>query len=823
MEPPQFERCTFGSWEIIEPSLNADPEFFGGKAIGLLRLPRHWAPPFIILTKRFRRLWDGSRCSSLVLDLLPSVDKEAFFRFIDLAAGQSKRVLVRSNSPTETGTSGRGEFRSIPARGDVRSVCQAIDEVLAQDPTLYATLQLAIEPGLPGHMSNERRVSPRRSMWLVEDNDDRFPQLRIKAPKTLAPAQSLDASSEHAVLQVLRRIAGYLQSLDEGYFHCEWVWDRQRVWLVQLDSMDLPDELLDANLYIQGADLWPFTFVPSWNGLKHFSQVNASKWRKLRRPKTFLKCGLPTADVFIITGTDWKEGGGAENPELAQDLVALCKHLAVIRCDVNSDEYTLLPTSAPTRDPRVLMDFMKKTFAGKGVPDEDWAFLIAHLVPARASAWIQAFPSAERVRLDALWGFPDGLLHLPHDSYFYYPDEDRSEKTLRYKGVCLLFEEGAWTYSDVGRPDDWETTLDDDEVRTLARWSLQLARELNTQVQLMALARIGGLRGPNGCLPWHYTTFDIPQYTESMSKLPITKEIKSLVGFEDLNVPTSSESTVQAYALRPHPSLLRDTKFLKEVGRYVAKQNRPLYFEGSLLGHAYSILHSSGAHVVPIISEPISQPKRYYKLVRDEIPTIIKKAGGLARLRTLSKADARMFLARKLLEESIEVWYALETKEIASELADVIEVVDALRDQCGISLSDVEEIRQRKRLSRGGFEKLVYLEETRPGSLASTRGRSSSPFLFADDEDWLGAPADGEPLDLKLEELDREGGVFRCELSLIPPISRVAGTNAITAHSKNHEISATYDRDRILVTISRKKPERAKSQLSLFKDDDEPA
>ena len=48
----------------------------------------------------------------------------------------------------------------------------------------------------------------------------------------------------------------------DGYFHCEWVWDRQQVWIVQADAVQLPPGDLPANRYIRGADLWPFKFVP---------------------------------------------------------------------------------------------------------------------------------------------------------------------------------------------------------------------------------------------------------------------------------------------------------------------------------------------------------------------------------------------------------------------------------------------------------------------------------------------------------------------------------------------------------------------------------
>jgi predicted house-cleaning noncanonical NTP pyrophosphatase (MazG superfamily) len=816
---PLAERYVIGSWEDHLPQVSPEAaEFLGGKAIGLLSIPRNWVPPFVLLTKRFRVSWDKQSNASSVLTQLPLKDRSIVQRFLEIAADAGSRILVRSNSPRELGFSSRGAFRSIPATAVQDDLLTAVDQVFRQSSDLFAVVQLAIEPGLPGHMSNERRVTPRRSLWLIEDSDGRFRQERIEALKSHEPPLSLLATTESELLQVLRQMAAYLQSLGDGYFHCEWIWNRSQTWIVQADSVPLPSSDLPTNRYLRGADLWPLKFRPEWFGLRHFSTVEAGKWRKLRRPRTFAKCGLPTADVYLLSGDDWKNGGGARNAELARDLENFCQHLVVVRCDVNDENYTLLPTSPPSRDPAVLLKFMEQTFESKSVADSDWAFLLANLVPARVSAMVQAFPSAERVRVDALWGFPDGLLHFPHDSYFFSPNDGRFEKTVNFKGLCLLFEDGAWTYSEIGRPEDWESTLSNDEVETLSKWALLLAKELNQQVQLMALARIGGLRGPNACLPWHYTNFVIPSYTESARKLPMTKELRLLTSFEDLNSAFASESTVQAYVLRPNPSLLRDTEFLTAVGQFVAQHNTPLYFEGSLLGHSYYVLSNAGAHVVPIVDEPQAEAKPYYKLVRDEIPTIIQRAGGLARLRTLTKQDARVFLARKLLEEAMEVWAARESDEIGGELADVLEVLDALREQCGIPSDKVNTIREKKRKSRGGFEKLIYLEETRPGTLDATRKPGAGLALFADDQPWEGKSGPTQPLELQAEEFTDDSTVFRFGISLLPPVKAASAINEIAVLTKNYTVSAAYEKDRVILTVARKKHKRPPNQLMLFED-----
>ena len=142
------ERYVIGSWEDRQPFTDEDAKFLGGKALGLLRIPSHWAPPFVVLTKRYREAWNGSQHAADAIEDIPSPDRDVLQRFFDIAGKAQSRILVRSNSPGETGSSGRGVFRSVPTTRAVGDVCRAIDDVLLQDPSLYATLQLAIEPGL---------------------------------------------------------------------------------------------------------------------------------------------------------------------------------------------------------------------------------------------------------------------------------------------------------------------------------------------------------------------------------------------------------------------------------------------------------------------------------------------------------------------------------------------------------------------------------------------------------------------------------------------------------------------------------------------------
>ena len=99
----------------------------------------------------------------------------------------------------------------------------------------------------------------------------------------------------------------------------------------------------------------------------------------------------------------------------------------------------------------------------------------------------------------------------------------------------------------------------------------------------------------------------------------------------------------------------------------------------------------------------------YRKLVRDEIPRIIRESGKEPVTRTLSQEEALTALAQKLCEEAQEYRDSGEVEE----LADVMEVVYGIARERGVSMEEIEAIRARKAEERGGFQQRVYLVEVR--------------------------------------------------------------------------------------------------------------
>jgi len=104
--------------------------------------------------------------------------------------------------------------------------------------------------------------------------------------------------------------------------------------------------------------------------------------------------------------------------------------------------------------------------------------------------------------------------------------------------------------------------------------------------------------------------------------------------------------------------------------------------------------------------------KEYNKLVRDKIPEIIHQSGNQCETKTYSDSEYIQALRQKLVEEAHEAAIA-SPDELAQELADVMEVIDALLAATGIDPAQVREVQKEKRsLLKGGFDNRIKLLST---------------------------------------------------------------------------------------------------------------
>lgn len=100
--------------------------------------------------------------------------------------------------------------------------------------------------------------------------------------------------------------------------------------------------------------------------------------------------------------------------------------------------------------------------------------------------------------------------------------------------------------------------------------------------------------------------------------------------------------------------------------------------------------------------------KTYNKLVRDHIPDIIKANGVECKIEILSDKEYLKMLDAKLDEELAEY----HNDQNIEELADLLEVIYAVAIAHGHSLDELEAVRAKKFVERGGFVKKILLIET---------------------------------------------------------------------------------------------------------------
>ncbi|MGG0238111.1 nucleoside triphosphate pyrophosphohydrolase [Bacillus rhizoplanae] len=101
----------------------------------------------------------------------------------------------------------------------------------------------------------------------------------------------------------------------------------------------------------------------------------------------------------------------------------------------------------------------------------------------------------------------------------------------------------------------------------------------------------------------------------------------------------------------------------------------------------------------------------YNKLVRDRIPEIIESNGKTCTTRTLNEKEYIEEICKKTQEELAEYVEAETPEHKLEELADLLELLNALAQYEGVTLEDVEKVRKEKAEKRGGFQERVFLIE----------------------------------------------------------------------------------------------------------------
>jgi predicted house-cleaning noncanonical NTP pyrophosphatase (MazG superfamily) len=805
----------------------------GAKAIGLSLLPQKWTPRFFVISSDFFQKYEELSKHGIVdISCKQVISEGEFVELNDALIGfgllSTSHVIVRSSSPTE-GMESRGRFYSKKSEPNITAVLESCEDVFrrtilehpASDKSatgLALILQQYIEPKAMGHLSNERRVARRKQDWLYEFESAEQPpvgRFAIKSHTVHAQPQELIAPTRKDLIRKLREVAAYIDG--QGLrLHMEWVWDGQKLWIVQGDK-DLEKMGPDPKSFLKTVN--PIHSSYSLKCFKLWDRVSHDKWRKVKCQRDFSKAGLTCSPIWVLEDRATLENlqEGIVIPALREDLQKLLVYPIVIRTDIaknqdgaDGDEEQMLPRTDSISDAKEAEEFLMGhsrdvKLAGKG--PYEFCFILHHYIPSRSSAFCLAKPLNPRVRVDSLWGLADGLLFYPYDSFQLDTDNpSKIIKRLRFKDNYLATDPvGKWKPVKAGVPWDWSSSITTEELLLISRGTKKLSGCLGECVSVMWFLGIPADTGLPPVLPWWYKHLEAIPEVEPAAPYVFGRNVVVVSNREHLAyLQARDEGDLKQLVLRlnPEPELLRDRQFLRDTAELAVKNKLPVELQGSPLQHAYYELKQFGVKVrcVDFTLRPTSPPQYFTKLVRDQIPKRIEIRGEHARISRTSAENLIAALKEKVIEEAYELFWAISNQDTREELADILELIISLAVRQGLSLRDIEKAAERKRLEKGGFEEGLILVETNEVPLIESDEKKS--FIDAEDH--------GKIVTIRsIPRIIKDGSV---SLPIVPPGVREA---QLRLGKLNIDLNIRYDKQGIVLRFIEAPQKPSQSQLRL--------
>lgn len=685
----------------------------GGKAKGLRRLPTAWTPRFSVVPNQ--RLVAGQH------ELLDTAQQ-----LIDEL--QLDHCIVRSNAADET-LADRGRHESFVVNN---ATCETVAEALSDvakggqhaGVQMGAIVQHFVAPLLKGHLSNERRVSKTRNQWQVESEtngglNDRFNSQRDPPADPSKPLPPLRAPD---LRRALASIGRWATQTFQSRVHMEWVFDGTRLWIVQIDLEDeAPDPGVDPRVQPiplkaigAGRPKTPSRLLPA-------EPERFPSYRKIASIADFAAvCTGNYPRLYVICGSDLEafiktEGADTLRACIGERLVCRTDLLPEAR---SAAEGLNLPRT-DTVQPEEIVEFMRikaAEFASRGISNESYVFIIHHFLPATAGAWAEAEPNSRIVRVDALWGLPDGLQTLAHDSFeFDLRTDSVVAEHIAFKPNFLAEQvDGSWELRPVQRKLSRFAVLERADVAAIARGTARLAEQHHGSLRVMWFAGVASRPEEADVLPWfcmHPEEADVGEVALDRSHLRRLPR-RTINGVDDLASPLP-----RAYRLVLEPSIehIRDNKFLAALTEYAEAGEHIIELHGSVLSHTYYLLTKGRAPVVTpdqLRHQRVRRRQTFSKLVRDRIPDRIKAKGERVRALRLPEEERRLALLAKVIEEAQEIAASTAVDDLKMELADLLEVLRSLVRDADLSWEDVEAAADEKAEQVGSFDEGLVLVET---------------------------------------------------------------------------------------------------------------
>ncbi|MBU0479049.1 nucleoside triphosphate pyrophosphohydrolase [bacterium] len=681
------------------------PNKIGLKAYGLNFLPSVWTKPFFVVS--------GIKFPT----------QQALNRAFTKMEMNGEDVFVRS-SGIEESIDDRGSFASRSCkRSDIIKEIQLLTNELPNEfkSKVHWVIQESIPTKIKGHLSNERRVSEAARDWVVEYEASDFSEgeihnisLRPWRDSTKSHLIELACPYKQSITEVLKNVCKWTNE-QKKRVHYEWVWDGKIIFFVQADDASAIKDGYNPN------DLVNITNGSQWSNnlsrqLKVFRVVNDnnfSDYRKLKNVNIYRQVGYSGYHFYILDLQSVFMELFSNNvficKELCEDLRILTLRPLVLRTDgtnIPNEKLQMLPRSDELRSLNEARDWLERKFRKdiieSDLQESNLCLIAHHFIPAASSAWVQASPNERMVRIESLWGLPDGVNWYSHDVF----DVDTAEteipdtktpsakvliqkKHKRYKDNFIAPDSnGRWK---VHRTDDqhcWASSVRSLWIKEIAWNSRRIARMCGRKIIIMWFIDIPSEVSDNVLLPWYHE-----QDISDNLKNPISAPRRNILVHEKYTIRTINDweriknecgnKIITHVRIKPkEPELVRNQNFAHELAEYSQIYNFIILLSGGLLSHVYYILSNCGAKVEceDLYASP-SEELEFNKLVRDKIPDKIKSHGESVNLFRVKGEALKLLTKYKVIEEAFEVKTAETIDGIAEEIADMLEVLDALRSQ----------------------------------------------------------------------------------------------------------------------------------------------
>jgi len=754
---------------ILQPN-EISIESVGEKAFGLTCIPPKWTLPFFVVSSSLVTscfTYSRDECSAFINSWVKHCIDAA--NLVGIQVDDS--ILVRSSAINES-LRERGKFHSVPgilSKIDI-AILSCIEKLSSDHELRNEKVHLVIQKELKplsgkGHLSNERRCYKESRDWLGEFETGSSPgrvfsiNLRNwRRPQKITEQYAPLTCNLKALVEKTLETAAAWAYLQKQRIHFEWVWDGQRIYLVQADRATSGggiDPTKDPH-FAQRAQV---TFQPKC--LVLVTKTHAKAFNKIRNVFTYLDLELPITNLYVLDNENVLLGlSNNEVPkELTDDLSELVKGSLVIRIDLATEDKNkrqLLPRTHEVRDVDQAIQFLTEKISeliSKGVT-EKIIFIFHNFIPAMTSAFAYAAPGQRKVLIESLWGLPEGLYYNSHDKVTVdtlnpkFDEEKRLdttkfslEKVPRFKNYFVSPDaNGSWVTKTVAPNWDWGFSITKDEwIREIALNSRRIAEKEQRPLSIMWFIGVPKWAAKAPIFPWYHEEFDYsqiqrPRDHRRKTLFDQTLLIQTRSDVEKLRQATiDGNSLLRQVKIQPREeALLRNKALLRDVGELAKSIDAVILLEGATLSHAYYQLMQTQA-VVEVIHpfEEKEEIREFNKLVRDKIPHNITSGGEKVQITKLRGEPLLKALRDKLTEEAIEVLDASGRDSILEELADVSEVIDSILVQLNAKKKELFAFQKAKRDKAGGFkEGCVLIETSNPSPNILSERDSNLNFDF---------------------------------------------------------------------------------------------